>query len=90
MDGFNIPDGQKLTSIVIENLTNTDASINLNMDFLEKNKSDRAINKVANPNVWNASLYEPLLGQSPYTHLFERLKTTMDLGIIKIITRKGD
>lgn len=90
MDGFTIPDGQKLTSIVIENLTNTDASINLNMDFLEKNKSDRAINKVANPNVWNVSLYEPLLGQSPYTHLFERLKSTMDLGIIKIITRKGD
>jgi len=85
-----VEDNTAVSSIIIENLTDTNNSIAINLDLLEKTKTPRIINKTTDPYSFGTSLYIPSgLTADIYSNLFDRfMKTSNNTGIIKIITRK--
>jgi hypothetical protein len=85
-----VEDNTAVSSIIIENLTDTNNSIAINLDLLEKTKTPRIINKTTDPYSFGTSLYIPSgLTADIYSNLFDRfMKTANNTGIIKIITRK--
>lgn len=85
-----VEDNTAVSSIIIENLTDTNNSIAINLDLLEKTKTPRIINKTTDPYSFGTSLYIPSgLTADIYSNLFDKfMKTSNNTGIIKIITRK--
>ena len=85
-----VEDNTTVSSIIIENLTDADNSIAINLDLLEKTKTPRIINKTTDPYSFGTVLYIPSgLTADIYSNLFDRfMKTANNTGIIKIITRK--
>ena len=85
-----VEDNTAVSSIIIENLTDTNNSIAINLDLLEKTKTPRIINKTTDPYSFGTSLYVPSgLTADIYSNLFDKfMKTSNNTGIIKIITRK--
>lgn len=85
-----VEDNAAVSSIIIENLTDINNSIAINLDLLEKTKTPRIINKTTDPYSFGTSLYIPSgLTADIYSNLFDKfMKTSNNTGIIKIITRK--
>ena len=85
-----VEDDTAVSSIIIENLTDTNNSIAINLDLLEKTKTPRIINKTTDPYSFGTSLYIPSgLTADIYSNLFDKfMKTSNNTGMIKIITRK--
>ena len=85
-----VEDNTAVSSIIIENLTDTNNSIAINLDLLEKTKTPRIINKTTDPYSFGTSLYIPSgLTADIYSNLFDKfMKTSNNTGMIKIITRK--